>query len=214
MSEAKLEKLVIYPQSCTEDASLIYGTQHALQNLVATINNVLADNKNLNTHIGTVSTAQFKIDNNAYQLNVIICKDEFINTLSPPFFDVDETETKPADDVPLPAFVKLYRDICAMNKTWTHTPTLFRASQIIHAYTLNKVRNRVTMDMLLTAMRKQPSWNQDPEAYFAMTKAINAVIDLTHPDTLVLRSELDSAKDRIVELEMEVADLKEELLPV
>lgn len=211
MPQAVLPKLVIYPQSSVEDPSVIYGTIQGLKILVAAINNVLSENQNLNTRIGAGSKAHFEVAGQAYQVEAFICTEEFMDTLPAPFFDNDEAPQ--LDPVPLPSVVKMWRHILAMTSEWKGYTPHERAYRVINAYKTFAVRNRVCAQMLLTAMRKMPDWYQDAEAHLTMSKAINAVIDLHHPDSLILRTELDAANVIIADLRKQVSDLENELAP-
>lgn len=215
MSEASLPKLVIYPQHDATMPSIIYGTATGLKTLAAAINNVLAANKNLNTNFGEGTNIHFQIANEHYELKVFIGTDEFISTLPAPFVEFDDIEKPLITELsPTPAIVKMWREIRALTPEWGDYSRIERAYRVVKAYENHKIRNRMSPEMLITAMRKMPDWYQDVEAFLSMAKALNAVIDLQHPDTLVLRSELDAANARINEMKLKINDLQDQLMPV
>lgn len=215
MSEAKLPKLVIYPQHDATMPSIIYGTATGLQTLAAAINNVLVANKDLNTNFGEGTNTHFQIADEHYELKVFIGTDEFISTLPAPFVEHDDIEKPVTTELsPTPAIVKMWRDVYALTPEWADYSPIERAYRVVKAYENHKIRNRMSPEMLITAMRKMPDWYQNVEAFLNMAKALNAVIDLQHPDTLVLRTELDAANKRIKELKALTKDLQEELLPI
>lgn len=215
MSEAKLPKLVIYPQHDATMPSIIYGTATGLQTLAAAINNVLVANKDLNTNFGEGTNTHFQIADEHYELKVFIGTDEFISTLPAPFVEHDDIEKPVTTELsPTPAIVKMWREIRALTPEWQDFSRIERAYRVVKAYETHKIRNRVSPEMIITAMRKMPDWYQDVDAFLNIAKALNAVVDLTLPDTYVLSSDLYAANERIKELEALTKELQEDLLPI
>lgn len=216
MPEALLPKLVIYPQSDKDCPCVIYGNRIGLQTLLAAINESLVKNLAPRTSTSKPVSITAQVEGMAYQVFVSIAHDRLFDeaVLSAPFWEI-EPEDRPAPKNPSFAFSRLKSAVLAIGDIeWADLTAMQRAQRIITEYTRAKVKNRVTAEMLMFAMRKQPDWYQTAECHFDMTRAFNTVIDIDHPDTLVLRSDLDAANKRCAELEAELKAARAELLPI
>jgi len=214
--EALLPKMVIYPQSDKDCPTVIYGNKLGLQTLAAAINEVLTKNPDLKTSTSRPVSITAEVEGMSYQIKVSLSIDRLLEdgTLGAAFWEINP-EDRPAPKQPTPAFCQLKAAIITIGPIdWEDLSIMQRAQHIVSEYNHYKVKNRVTAEMLMVAMRKHPDWYQTPECHFDMSRALNTVIDLDHPDTLVLRTDLDAAHKRIAELEAENKNLKTELLPM
>lgn len=210
MPQASLPKLAVFTHSHTGLPTVIYGTQTGLKTLVAAIQNVLSEHQPLTTQIGSGNNAHFQIGDCVYQIETHICTEDFMATLPTPFCDGAGIPIATPEPALLPAVMKMWRHVEGMVSVWPQFGEIERAYRVIKAYEEFNIRNRVCPQMLLAAMRKMPSWFQSADCHLAMSKAINAVIDVSHPDTLVLRTELDAANVIIADLKRQLSDLVNE----